>query len=1049
MKNFKVLLKFLLSLTLLTIIFPALSIAQSHTVWKIGEKDNKTDGFALAPGNFQQFLANDFGWEDRYYLIGKSTPAVDWPYVLPGTADGWGGTGPTSGIRSHQLNILFDLKPFKTTEKFQLITDVLAYNGKKPPLFKVTVNGKDFKFRFSENEKTNGINGNTNDLKAKPYKIDILPGLLHKGGNTVTFTILEGSWLVFDDVRLEGPAEIHALASKDLYIRNVKAADYALTKNGNKIQPLLVDIEHLANHPTVSIKINGKNVLSSQIDTGRYILEAPMPIAKKREKATWQVISDGKTIAAGTVLVSDQPLKTNAGYADTKIGTAHSRWMIAPGPWMPFSMVKLSPDNQNPGWMAGYDPTVESIGTFSHIHEWTMAGLGMMPVNGEIKYQIGSQEKQNDGYRSNIDKNSEEAPIGYYKVILKKYGIKAELTSTTRCGFQRYTFPRSKDGRVMIDLKVPAEYDYKIKGFQITKVDKRRIEGYSVQQTANAWSGGVDQDYTINFVIEFDQDIKKIGGWINGKAQSGSSIKGAAVDNAGMYAEFDTKENNVVQARSGISLVSIEGAARNLKEEVEQPFGWKFDAVRAANISTWNKLMDRVAISSDDSREKTRFYNNMYRALCSRNTWSDTDGSWIDATEQKRKFTNVKDVALGCDAFWNTFWNLNQFWNLVTPEWSSKWVKSQLAMYDANGYLAKGPAGMEYIPVMVAEHEIPLIVGAYQMGIRDYDAQKAFSAVYKMQTQPAASVGKGRAGNEDLLPYLEHKYVPYDKGRFSNSLEYSYDDWTVSQFAKALGKNKEYKEFADRGNWWKNVIDTASGFARMKKSDGTWFPNFDPFKSGANEHYVEGNAWQLTFFVPQDIRGLANIIGKKKFTDRLEWGFNESYKWRFNAPNDAYWDYPIMQGNQQSMHFAFLFNFVQKPWLTQKWSRAIIDRYYGFDIANAYLGDEDQGQMSAWFMMASLGLFQTDGGCSTDPQYEIGSPLFSKVVIDLGNQYGRGKSFTIEAKNTSRVNKYIQSATLNGKVLNSFSFSSSELLKGGNLTLIMSNKPNYSWGINQ
>ncbi|WP_316845940.1 GH92 family glycosyl hydrolase [Pedobacter psychrodurus] len=1048
MKRFKVLLTKFLFAAFASICFPALSIAQTHIVWKIGEKDNKTDGFALSPGHYQQFLAQDFGWEDRYYLVGKSNPATDWPYVLPGTADGWGGTGPTSGIRSHQLNVLFDLKPLKSAEKFQLITDILAYNGKNPPLFKVSINGKDFKFRLPVNEKDQGIYGDTHDLKAEAYKIDIAPGLLHQGGNAITLTILEGSWLIFDDLRLEGKAELHPLASKDLYVRNVKAADYTISKNGIIMQPLLVDIEHLDNKPSIAIKINGKSVLSTQIDTGRYVLEAPMPVSKQPKKTEWQVLSAGRIIAEGTVLAAEQPLKTSAGYADTKIGTAHSRWMIAPGPWMPFSMVKLSPDNQNPGWMAGYDPTVESVGTFSHIHEWTMAGLGMMPVNGEIKYKIGSQDKKNDGYRSDIDKSTEKAPIGYYSVILKKYGIKAELTSTTRCGFQRYTFPKTKDGRVMIDLKVPAEYDYQIKSFQITQVNKRRIEGYSVQQTANAWSGGVDQDYTVNFVIEFDQDIKKVGGWINGKPQHGLSITGKNVHDAGMYAEFDTQSKNVIQARSGISLVSIAGAANNLKEEVETPFGWNFEAVRAAHVATWNKLMDRVAVSSDDSREKTRFYSNMYRALCSRNTWSDTDGSWIDATEQKRKFANSNDVALGCDAFWNTFWNLNQFWNLVTPEWSSKWVKSQLAMYDANGYLAKGPAGMEYIPVMVAEHEIPLIVGAYQMGIRDYDAQKAFSAVYKMQTEPAAKVGKGMAGNEDLSPYLEHKYVPYDKGRFSNSLEYAYDDWTVSQFAKTLGKKKEYTEFADRGNWWKNVIDTASGFARMKKSDGTWFPDFDPFKSGANEHYVEGNAWQLTFFVPQDIRGLANLIGKKKFTDRLEWGFNESYKWRFNAPNDAYWDYPIMQGNQQSMHFAFLFNFVQKPWLTQKWSRAIIDRYYGFDIANAYLGDEDQGQMSAWFIMTSLGLFQTDGGCNTNPQYEIGSPLFSKVVIDLGNQYGRGKSFTIEAKNSSRVNKYVQSASLNGKILNSFSFPSSELLKGGKLTLVMGSEPNYKWGIN-
>ena len=233
----------------------------------------------------------------------------------------------------------------------------------------------------------------------------------------------------------------------------------------------------------------------------------------------------------------------------------------------------------------------------------------------------------------------------------------------------------------------------------------------------------------------------------------------------------------------------------------------------------------------------------------------------------------------------------------------------------------------------------------------------------------------------------------------------------------------------------------------MKDSKGKWAANFDPFRSGANEHYVEGNAWQLTYFVPQDIRALADYIGKKRFIERLEWGFQASEPWRYNAPNDQYWDFPVVQGNQQSMHFAFLFNWVGKPWLTQKWSRSIIDRYYGAGVANAYLGDEDQGQMSAWFIMAAIGLFQTDGGCSVDPIYEITIKLYEKTVIRLDNRYGRGKEFTIEARNASRQNKYIQSATLNGKPLQNFYFPASELLKGGTLILEMGDKPNKKWGL--
>jgi len=272
------------------------------------------------------------------------------------------------------------------------------------------------------------------------------------------------------------------------------------------------------------------------------------------------------------------------------------------------------------------------------------------------------------------------------------------------------------------------------------------------------------------------------------------------------------------------------------------------------------------------------------------------------------------------------------------------------------------------------------------------------------------------------------------------------DDWTVSQFAKALGKEADYMTFFKRGYFWKNIIDTVTGFARMKDSNGKWLPDFDPYKSGANEHYVEGNAWQLTYFVPQDVPALAEAIGNDRFLERLDWGFGESEKTRFNGMNDQYWDYPVMQGNQQSMHFAFLFNWVDHPWLTQKWSRAILERYYGYGVANAYLGDEDQGQMSAWFIMASLGLFQTDGGCRAEPIYEIGSPIFEKVTIDLGERFGRGKTFTIGAKGASRKNKYVQSAMLNGKPLNSFRFPAKDLLSGGSLILEMGPDPNEDWG---
>ena len=268
-----------------------------------------------------------------------------------------------------------------------------------------------------------------------------------------------------------------------------------------------------------------------------------------------------------------------------------------------------------------------------------------------------------------------------------------------------------------------------------------------------------------------------------------------------------------------------------------------------------------------------------------------------------------------------------------------------------------------------------------------------------------------------------------------------------SQLALALGKQEEYKVFADRGTWWKNAVNREDGYCHMKDSQGNWLADFDPFTSGANAHYVEGNAWQLTFFVPQDVEGLAGWIGKDRFIERLDWGFRESDPLRYNAPSEQYWAYPVAHGNQQSMQFAFLFNHVGVPWLTQKWSRSVLDRYYGYDFSNCWLGDEDQGQMSAWLVMASLGLFQTDGGCSATPHFEIASPSFPEAVIDLGGRYGRGQRFVITAHDASRSNKYVQSARLNGKELTSFLIDASDVLQGGELELWMGPEPNRSWGV--
>ena len=496
-------------------------------------------------------------------------------------------------------------------------------------------------------------------------------------------------------------------------------------------------------------------------------------------------------------------------------------------------------------------------------------------------------------------------------------------------------------------------------------------------------------------------------------------------------------------ARSAICLVSAAQARLNLETELT-PFGWDFEAVVQNQREAWNAILGRVEIESIDYRDKVRFYTNLYRAYCARTIWSDVNGKWTGPYEKVHHLPDPASPVYGCDAFWNTFWNLNQVWNLLTPEISAQWVRSQLAMYDVGGWLAKGPAGMEYIPVMVAEHEIPFIVAAYQQGIRDFDEEKALEAMVKMQTTPwADDLGGGQAGNKDLEVYRKLGYVPHGGGMSSNTMEYAYDDFCVAQMAKALGKEDLYTQFMKRAANWRNLIDAAIGFARPKDENGNWIEPYEPLKKV--EGWTEGNAWQYTWFVPHNPVGLIDIMGEEVFVRNLNDGFEKSEPLRYNAPLEQYWDYPVCHGNQPAMQVSYLFNYAGKPWLTQKWNRSIQDRYYGYGVGDAYLGDEDQGQMSGWFVMSALGLFQTDGGCRVDPIYEIASPRFEKVTLHLNEDYYPGGTFVIETRNASRTNAYVQSATLNGQPLEQWWFPAKALHEGGKLVVEMGPEPNTNW----
>ena len=758
------------------------------------------------------------------------------------------------------------------------------------------------------------------------------------------------------------------------------------------------------------------------------------------------------SLAASSFAQNPQPVD----FVDPLLGSQDSRWIMFPGPSQPFGMVKLSPDNQELGWKAGYDYAIDNISGFSHLHSWTMAGLLTMPATGPLKIQPGTEKDPDRGYRSRFSHKNEEASPGYYAVLLDDYGIKAELTTTMRTGFQRYTFPKADTARILVDLLIPSEYGFEIGYTAISKVNDHEIQGISYQQSLRKANYN---EYVLHFVMRFSKPFETLNGWVKEEVMRDVELvsSGFGHKDVGAFVEFSTRKGEQVMVQTGISLVSIEQARLNLETEMS-PYGWDFDAVRSDSRDTWNKLLGKIEAEGGSQANLTKFYTNLYRAYIGRTTWNDVNGKYVDMYEKVQDLPEGTSSIYGSDGFWITFWNLNQLWSLVNPDITSSWVKSFLEISDRGGWLPKGPTGIEYSGIMVASHQSSFIAGAYQKGIRDYDVEKAYEAIKKLQTEPGhPHKGGGEVGNRHLESYKNLGYVPDEVGPVSNTLAYAYDDWVVGQMAKSLGREKDYKEFTKRAFNYKNVFDPEVGYMRRKHENGTWVDNFSPFGDVAwlGSGYVEGNAWQYSYFVPHDLQGLIELMGGEEFNDRLEKGFETSQPHKFNSEHlgsnslEGMGILPVNHGNQPNMQAAYLFNHSGKPWLTQYWVREIMDAYYGTTPEGGWLGDEDQGQMGAWFVMSAMGLFEMDGGASVKPIYEIGSPLFEKVTIHLDEQYYPGGEFVIEAGNVSGKNRYVQSAILNGKELNKPWFYHQELVEGGSLFLQMGPEPNKEWGSEQ
>ncbi len=691
-----------------------------------------------------------------------------------------------------------------------------------------------------------------------------------------------------------------------------------------------------------------------------------------------------------------------------------------PGAMMPHGMVQLSPDTRTTTWdgCSGYHYSDKSIMGFSHIH-YSGVGSGggadilLMPTVGKIQLVPGDPADTKSGYRTAFSHDQETASPGYYSVVLED-GIKVELTSTTRVGFHKYTFPATEKGNVILDL-VHGIND-KIDSLYLQKISDTKIAGF------RHCHGGLDGDRTIYFYAEFSQPFSSFGFYNNEKSEENpTEISGK---NVKAHFTFDTKTNKEVMVKVALSRVDIDGAIKNLKEELP---GWNFDKIRRQAADAWNTELAKIEVDGGTETKQRTFYSAMYHVNIHPNISSDVDGRYR-STDRKvyvaDDFENYTTYSL-----WDTFRALHPLYTIIDQKRTNQYIRSFIERYQHFGNLPIMEFGGSEGFAMIGYHSLPVIADAWAKGIRDYDVNLAYDGMKKLSEE-------GRTGK---TIYKQLGFIPYDTDNqnVSKTLEYSYDDWSVSVLAKSFSE-EDFRFYSSKGQFYRSLYDSKTGFMRPKSSDFRWFEPFDPTKSSGN--YTEGNAWQYSMFVLQDINGLINLMGgDEKFETWLDDCFSQKTDQSEMPSGDVTGLIgQYAHGNEPSHHMAYLYNFAGKPWKTQEVVAKILSGLYS-DRADGLCGNDDAGQMSAWYVFSSMGFYQVTPGL---PYYVIGSPVFDKVTIHLEN----GKDFTIRTKKAGSKNIYIQSATLNGNDYSKSFLNHSDIMNGGEMVFTMGDSPNQSWG---
>lgn len=754
-------------------------------------------------------------------------------------------------------------------------------------------------------------------------------------------------------------------------------------------------------------------------------------------------------------------------YVNPNLGTVHSRWFVYTPASEPFGLAKLGASTNGTygnkdGWEAvGYEDGHTSIDGFPCLHEFQVGGVALMPITGEAKTKPGLLENPEEGWRSSFQKTDEVADAGYYSVVLQDYGVRAELTATARVGYQRYTFPASEDSHILLNIGNRQGESGAVRDARIEVVNPQTVQGYVVTEPEYVKKYQKGASVPMYFYACFDTPFETTEvACLDSVWQEGKMIQGPG---ALMLLNYKTSQGQQIVAKIGLSYTSVENARLNLETEAEN---LTFDEAQEQAQDKWREQLGRIRVQGGTQDSRVKFYTGLYHCLLGRGLASDVNGAY------PRNDGTVGQIALdkegkpvhnhyNTDAIWGGYWNLTPLWALAYPEYYSDFISSQLLVYQDAGWLGDGIACSKYVSGVGTNMVSIAMAGAYQSGIRNYDIEKAYEASLKNELEWQDRI-EG-AGKTDVGQFVKLGYVPFDTSVFygthpggsqfsaSHTLEYSFSAYAVAQWAKALGKEEDYARLMGLSRGWEKLFNDSLKLIHPRNAEGQFIDNFNPLESWRG--FQEGNSMQYTFFVPQNPSGLVGRVGKDLFNHRLDSIFTVARDMVFGGGKvvNAFSGLasPYNHGNQPSLHISWLFNFSGKPWLTQKWTRLICDEFYGVtgEHGYGYGQDEDQGQLGSWYVLAAMGLFDVQGGVCQRPTYQLGSPQFERIEIDLKGHQDAGRKFVIETKGNGPGQYYVQSATFNGKPFDQCWLYRDELYKGGKLELQMGAEPNEQWGV--